>query len=208
MGFSRQEYWNGLSCLPPGDLPDPGVKPIFSVFPAEKADSLPTEPPGKPKYENRVSYKFRYRNIVGISKDWKTGNGGNLQIKEQSLTISHLHFSCYMQCYSSFSSSLTENKTPWKLPGLAQVWVSAQPFKFAVRKEIGSYFINVCLIAAAMGMVRLMKVIYINTASMALQRYCENEIYLKLLAIIDNYFHDDYQKHWNSTTDTILVCLL
>ena len=69
MGFSRQEYWNGLSCLPPGDLPDPGVKPIFSVFSAEKADSLPTEPPGKPKYENRVSYKFRYRNIVGISKD-------------------------------------------------------------------------------------------------------------------------------------------
>ena len=27
MGFSRQEYWNGLPCPPPGDLPDPGVKP-------------------------------------------------------------------------------------------------------------------------------------------------------------------------------------
>ena len=24
MGFFRQEYWNGLSCSPPGDLPDPG----------------------------------------------------------------------------------------------------------------------------------------------------------------------------------------
>ena len=28
MGFSRQEYWSGLSFLPPGDLPDPGIKPV------------------------------------------------------------------------------------------------------------------------------------------------------------------------------------
>ena len=28
MGFSRQEYWSGLPCLPPGDLPDPGVEPV------------------------------------------------------------------------------------------------------------------------------------------------------------------------------------
>ena len=25
MGFSRQEYWGGLPCSPPGDLPDPGL---------------------------------------------------------------------------------------------------------------------------------------------------------------------------------------
>ena len=27
MGFSRKEYWSGLLCPPPGDLPDPGIKP-------------------------------------------------------------------------------------------------------------------------------------------------------------------------------------
>ena len=27
MGFSRQEYWSGLPCPPPGDLPDPGIEP-------------------------------------------------------------------------------------------------------------------------------------------------------------------------------------
>ena len=27
MGFSRQEYWSGLPFPPPGDLPDPGIKP-------------------------------------------------------------------------------------------------------------------------------------------------------------------------------------
>ena len=26
-GFSRQEYWSGLQCPPPGDLPTPGIKP-------------------------------------------------------------------------------------------------------------------------------------------------------------------------------------
>ena len=34
MGFSRQEYWSGLPCPPPGDLPHPGVEPMSSMSPA------------------------------------------------------------------------------------------------------------------------------------------------------------------------------
>ena len=34
MGFSRQEYWSGLPCSPPGDLPDPGIKPTPLMTPA------------------------------------------------------------------------------------------------------------------------------------------------------------------------------
>ena len=34
MGFSRQEYWNGLPCPPPGGLPDPGIKPASLMSPA------------------------------------------------------------------------------------------------------------------------------------------------------------------------------
>ena len=45
MGFSRQEYWSGLLFTSPGDLLDPGVEP---ESPALKADSLLSEPPGKP----------------------------------------------------------------------------------------------------------------------------------------------------------------
>ena len=33
MGFSRQEYWSGLSCPPPEDLADPGIKPACLIFP-------------------------------------------------------------------------------------------------------------------------------------------------------------------------------
>ena len=32
-GFSRQEYWSGLPCPPPGDLPDPGIKPTSLMSP-------------------------------------------------------------------------------------------------------------------------------------------------------------------------------
>ena len=31
MGFSRQEYWSGLPCPPPGDHPDLGIKPMSPV---------------------------------------------------------------------------------------------------------------------------------------------------------------------------------
>ena len=34
MGFSRQEYWSGLPCPPPGDLPDPGTEPVSLKSPA------------------------------------------------------------------------------------------------------------------------------------------------------------------------------
>ena len=45
MGFSRQEYGNGLPFPSPGDRPDPGIE---LWFPAPQADSLLSEPPGKP----------------------------------------------------------------------------------------------------------------------------------------------------------------
>ena len=46
MEFSRQESWSGLPSPSPGDLPDSGIEPRS---PELQADSLLTEPPGKPK---------------------------------------------------------------------------------------------------------------------------------------------------------------
>ena len=42
--FSRQEYWSGLTCLSLGDLPNPGMEPRS---PTLRADTLPSEPPGR-----------------------------------------------------------------------------------------------------------------------------------------------------------------
>ena len=41
MEFSRQEYWSGLPCPPPGDLPDPEAEPTSLAAPALQANCLP-----------------------------------------------------------------------------------------------------------------------------------------------------------------------
>ena len=55
MEFSRQEYRSGLVFPSPGDLPDLGAEPRF---PALQADSLPSEPPGKPLWIHWLSRYF------------------------------------------------------------------------------------------------------------------------------------------------------
>ena len=46
MEFSKQDYRSGLPFPSPGDLPNPGIKPRYLTL---QVDSLPAEPPGKPK---------------------------------------------------------------------------------------------------------------------------------------------------------------
>ena len=46
MEFSRQEYWSGLLCSSPGDLPNPGIEPVSLVSPALADGFFTTAPPG------------------------------------------------------------------------------------------------------------------------------------------------------------------
>ena len=55
MEFSKQEYWSGLPCPPPGDLPDLGIKPEFLTTPVLASGSLPLAPPGKPLHGKSLS---------------------------------------------------------------------------------------------------------------------------------------------------------
>jgi len=50
MGFPRQEYWSGLPFPPPGDLPDPGIKP---ASPALADRFLTIETPWSPSSLHR-----------------------------------------------------------------------------------------------------------------------------------------------------------
>ena len=54
MEFSKQKYWSGMPCPPPEYLPDSGIK---SGSPALQADSLPSEPQGKPQRMMQASQK-------------------------------------------------------------------------------------------------------------------------------------------------------
>ena len=86
MGSSRQEYWSGLAFHSPGDLPDPGIEPEPSSL---QADSLPSEPPGKPEEylskspnEGRMTHgKAERRGLqvggISVQRPWgRSGVGG------------------------------------------------------------------------------------------------------------------------------------
>ena len=49
MGFSNQEYWSGLLCPPPRDLPYPGIKPTSLMSPELAGAFFTTSPTRKPK---------------------------------------------------------------------------------------------------------------------------------------------------------------
>ena len=80
-GFSRQEYWSGLPCLPSGDLPNPGIEP---GSPALQADSLPPEPPGRQRLGSHLlqcplgpsSAQWGHRACIKVkSLTWRTRLG-------------------------------------------------------------------------------------------------------------------------------------
>ena len=48
MEISRQDYWTELPFPSPGDLPDPGIKPMSPESPALASGFFTIEPPGKP----------------------------------------------------------------------------------------------------------------------------------------------------------------
>ena len=73
MGFSRQEYWSRLPFHSPGDLPGPGIKPGSPIW---EADSLPSEPPGKPELRSRMLLnilQYVQRHSEELSRDFPGG---------------------------------------------------------------------------------------------------------------------------------------
>jgi len=67
MEFSRPEYWSGWPFPSPEDLPNPGIE---SRSPALQADSLPAEPPGKPKNTGVGSLSLLQGNFPTQESNW------------------------------------------------------------------------------------------------------------------------------------------
>ena len=62
MGFSRQEYWSGLPCPPPGDLPKPGIKPASLTSPALASGFFTTGATWEAHLSKCTSYSFMKKN--------------------------------------------------------------------------------------------------------------------------------------------------
>ena len=67
MEFSRPEYWSGSLSLLQGSLPNPGIEPRS---PALWADSLPSEPQGKPKNTGVGSLSLLQRIFPAQESNW------------------------------------------------------------------------------------------------------------------------------------------
>ena len=64
MGFSKQEYWDGLPFPSSGDLPNPGIKPGAPAF---QVDSLPSQSPG----ENFWLYTELFNYNLNLQDSWE-----------------------------------------------------------------------------------------------------------------------------------------
>ena len=72
MGFSRQEYWSGLPCSPPGDLPNREIRPESPPTPELQADYLLLSHQGR--------QSDAYLSLIGpaIPLEWAIGSSGIL----------------------------------------------------------------------------------------------------------------------------------
>ena len=80
MGFSRQECWSGLPCPPPGDLPDPGIKPASLTSPA-LADRFFTTGATWEVHKKKIDMEIYTRRKKGLLE---LGESGNASSKEMT----------------------------------------------------------------------------------------------------------------------------
>ena len=135
-GFSRQKYWSGLPCPPPGDLTNPGIKPRS---PTLQVHSLLSEPPGKPENMGVGSLSLRRRQwhptpvlLPGKSHGWRSRVGCSPWGHEESDTTErlHFHFSFFLFFFFStftfhFNALEKEMAThssvlAWRIPGIGE----------------------------------------------------------------------------------------
>ena len=134
MEFSRQEYWSGLPCPPPRDLPHLGIKP---GSPALEADSLPSEPPGKRFKWNKLVTKRQVQlwarclcNSEEMDWSWESLCAWCLGVRREFWVSPFLRFQNNLwQRGSALDSDITAS------PKAKTTMVSAPETRLGVRKE-------------------------------------------------------------------------
>ena len=99
-GLSRQEYWSGSPRPPPRDLPNPRIEPMS---PSLQVDSLPSEPPEKPKNPG----KYRLSLLQGTFPTQESNQG-----------LLHCRWILYQLSYQGSPSMLLPQPKYFKLEPL------------------------------------------------------------------------------------------
>ena len=111
MVFFRQEYWSGLPCPPPGDLPNPRIKPRS---PTLQEDSLPSEPPGKPKNTGLGSLAKNLTGVPGIELGFPALHGDSLPGELTGKPFSSVSTANHWFC--AYPEDTEMNRMPFKSP--------------------------------------------------------------------------------------------
>ena len=106
MGFPRKEYWSGLPFPSPGDLPDPGIKPVSPTSPVLASRFFTIEPPRNPT-KAMFSYKWLLRWTL---KKWKVKH-----VQEQG-NLGHLRLWGHLETVCVF------DKKHWRVRPLGSDW--------------------------------------------------------------------------------------
>ena len=125
MEFSRQEYWSGLPFPSPGDLPNSGIDPRSPML---QADSLPFEPPGKPKkvhsalvFTTHVCARhFTWPSRTSTGKDYHSFVG----VKEPRLSIESSQVPVVRNPDTDHTSSDQRQRHPGGTPTRDEKWVT------------------------------------------------------------------------------------
>ena len=83
MAFSRQEYWSGMLCPPPGNLPDPGIEPMGSIM----LSSLP---------EESMSLLLSPAQVGGFFTTSATWGAGGICSKENLFIFTYIYIYIYI----------------------------------------------------------------------------------------------------------------
>ena len=121
-GILQARRWSRLPCPLPGDLPDPGIKPMSPVSTALQANSLPTEPPEKPRSQGMDVW--RKEDTRGYGQSWQ-GASRSAAITESGIRI---HATCHknlLKTITLYNTALTRHLnvawTPKFLPNITTI---------------------------------------------------------------------------------------
>ena len=104
--FSGQEYWSGLPFPSPGDLPIPGIEPRS---PALQADSLLSEPPGKPSSATKEAIMQQVEKAHSLQRRPRAA-------KKKSMYYTHTHTHTHTHTRKGFNACLSipiHYQKPW-----------------------------------------------------------------------------------------------
>ena len=111
MGFLRQEYWSGLPCPPPGDLPKPGIEPTSLMSPALAGKFFTTSATQEAQCSNKSTLRnrgdfnlnYKYCRVKNNHNGWWKGCHIHLFLKHFFLPLfkewNHKKQSIYMVQY-------------------------------------------------------------------------------------------------------------